>query len=279
MFKKRMTTHVHSLEKDAGFDYGTLYRNILQPFSNEVWFITLGMLVFGGLMMWFCELSTEDSPFKGEGIGGLFKSIWVSLMSFVCATAAHEASHWPGRIVMIGYAFFIYVTVVLYVANLSAFLIMKPSEGASISSLMDITRLGGKLCLLEAMTDAVSYAVPVSNQHLTDDYGPALERVYRGGCAAAVVGFFEYEMYVKAQTAVFTVCVDPDDEKGWSTCTNVPTDPVNIDLNCKCKNPEKDVTTCPSTCPFGNKRYCPLVEVCVSVDVFVSVSGSVPVCV
>ena len=279
MFKKRLTTHVHSLEKDAGFDYGTLYRNILQPFSNEVWFITLGMLVFGGLMMWFCELSTEDSPFKGEGIGGLFKSIWVSLMSFVCATAAHEASHWPGRIVMIGYAFFIYVTVVLYVANLSAFLIMKPSEGASISSLMDITRLGGKLCLLEAMTDAVSYAVPVSNQHLTDDYGPALERVYRGGCAAAVVGFFEYEMYVKAQTAVFTVCVDPDDEKGWSTCTNVPTDPVNIDLNCKCKNPEKDVTTCPSTCPFGNKRYCPLVEVCVSVDVFVSVSGSVPVCV
>lgn len=186
-------------------------------------------------------------------------------MSFVCATAAHEATHWPGRIVMIGYAFFIYVSVVLYVANLSAFLILKPSEGASISSLAEISRLGGKLCLLEAMSGAVEYAVPLNNQHLTDDYGPALERLYRGKCAAAVVGFFEYEMFINAQTASFTACIDPADDNGWSTCTNVPTDPVAIDLNCKCDDPEADVVTCPTTCPFGNKRYCPLVEVCVCV--------------
>ena len=49
----------------------------------------------------------------------------------------------------------------------------------------------------------------------TDDYGPALERLYRGNCAAALLGYFEYEQYVRAQTASFTACVDPADENGW----------------------------------------------------------------
>ena len=49
----------------------------------------------------------------------------------------------------------------------------------------------------------------------TDDYGPALERLYRGNCAAALLGYFEYDQYVRAQTASFTACVDPADENGW----------------------------------------------------------------
>ena len=53
------------------------------------------------------------------------------------------------------------------------------------------------------------------NGYRTDDYGPALERLYRGKCAAALVGYFEYDQFVRAQTAEFTVCVDPADENGW----------------------------------------------------------------
>jgi hypothetical protein len=51
-----------------------------------------------------------------------------------------------------GFAFFIYVVVALYVSNLAAFLILKPGDAAAISSLPEIARLGGKLCLLEAMS-------------------------------------------------------------------------------------------------------------------------------
>ena len=79
--------------------------------------------------------------------------------------AAHDVTHWPGRIVMVGYAMFVYMTVLLYVANLSAFFIMKPSESAAIVALSDVPRLGAKLCLLEAMSGAVTYAVPTKNQH------------------------------------------------------------------------------------------------------------------
>jgi hypothetical protein len=32
-------------------------------------------------------------------------------------------------------------------------------------------------------------------------------------------------------------------------------------LNCKCKNPKKEPIDCPEDCPFGHKRYCPMVEV------------------
>jgi hypothetical protein len=42
-----------------------------------------------------------------------------------------------------------------------------------------------------------------------------MERLYRGKCAAALLGFFEFDQYVRAQTASFTTCVDPLDENGW----------------------------------------------------------------
>lgn len=242
-------------------DWAIMYRTALQPFSNETWFILMGMLVFGGIMMWVCEYNVEDSPLENEGVNGLFKTIWVSAMSLVCTSAAHEATHWPGRIAQMGFAFFIYVVVALYVSSLASFLVLKPAAGAAISNLPEIARLGGKLCLLEAMSGAVEYAVPVQNQHKMDDYGPALEKLYRGGCSGALLGFFQFDQFVRSQTASFSVCIDPEDENGWSSCTTVPTDAVRIDLNCKCEDPTKDIESCPSECPFGAKRYCPLVEV------------------
>lgn len=85
----------------------------------------------------------------------------------------------------------------------------------------------------------------------------------RGGCSGAILGYFEYEKYVRAQTASFSVCVDPEDVNGWSTCTTpgVSSGPVQIDLNCQCNDPTKDVETCPADCPFGKKRFCPLRKV------------------
>lgn len=43
-------------------DWSILYRNVLQPFSNEAWYILLGMIVYGGILMWVCEYDVEDSP-------------------------------------------------------------------------------------------------------------------------------------------------------------------------------------------------------------------------
>lgn len=83
----------------------------------------------------------------------------------------------------------------------------------------------------------------------------------RGGCSGAILGFFQFDQYVRAQKASFSVCLDPEDEKGWSSCTTVSTDAVRIDLNCQCDDPTKEVESCPAECPFGNKRYCSMVEV------------------
>jgi len=44
------------------------------------------MLVFGGLMMWYCEAHVEKSPYRKQGFAGVLKCIWVSCLSFVSAT-------------------------------------------------------------------------------------------------------------------------------------------------------------------------------------------------
>ena len=132
-----------------------------------------------------CVDATCTFRLENEGVNGLFKTIWVSAMSLVCTSAAHEATHWPGRIAQMGksqgilhgsrpsfpaakadddvdllkgFAFFIYVVVALYVSSLASFLVLKPAAGAAISNLPEIARLGGKLCLLEAMSGPLSVA-------------------------------------------------------------------------------------------------------------------------
>jgi hypothetical protein len=245
------------------FNYATLYRHIIQPFSNEVWYITSGMLIFGGIVIWLVESVAPDSRFARESVlSGICKSVWVSWMSFVCATSAVEVTRWPGRLIMVGYAFFIYVVVVLYVANLSAILSLKSTQKASISSIQDINREGSFLCLIEDMANLIAYTLPQQQMLIFDEYGPALEKLYRGGCAGSLIGFFEYHKYIRAQDVSFSVCLDPLDERGWSKCKNPTSKSAFIDLNCKCKSdPKLDPKDCIFDCPFANKRYCPLLEV------------------
>lgn len=250
------------------FDYSIFYRNILQPFTPEVWYVTLAMFIFGGLMMWLCNFNADDPPLPAhvapEGIGGAFKSIWVSFMGFVCASPAHQPTGFPGRIVMLGYGFFIYVSVVLYVSNLSAFLALQraPSQTPGISSIAQIARLGGKVCVLESLSELIAASVPRGNQKLFDKQGAAFENLYRGGCLATVSGSFEYDQFVRAQSASFTACVDPADENGNSVCQDKTKQAVKIDLNCKCpSNPSRPTEGCKLDCPYGIKRFCPFQQV------------------
>ena len=272
-------TPAAEFQRGSAFDYSILYRHIVRPFANEVWCIVGGMLVCTGILMWACERNAPRSRYKREGLAsGVLKSTWVSFMSLLSATSALEASCWAGRLVMAGHAFFVYVAVVLYVANLTTLLMNTQTNSANIEELADVSRMGSKVCLLEAMSTAVQTMVPKQHQHFVDAYGPAIEKVYRGGCAATIIGFFEYNRFIRAQTANFTVCTDPADSIGGSTCTTSAL-PARIDLNCKCRTVPHtnttDVSKCKLDCPFGIKRYCPLVEV-VDPNFAVSLSIALP---
>lgn len=48
--------------EEQQIDWPLLYRNVLQPFAEETWYILIGMIMFGGIMMWICEYNVEDSP-------------------------------------------------------------------------------------------------------------------------------------------------------------------------------------------------------------------------
>jgi hypothetical protein len=113
-----------------------------------------------------------------------------------------------------------------------------------------------------------------------------LEILQRGkhGCVAAIIGKYEYKAFIEAQSASYTYCADEDDANQYSTCSApVTTDPLKIDLNCKCSDPAKNpakkggvmpANECPDECPDVH-RHCNLMTV-EDLDFSLSIPLSMP---
>eukprot|EP00286_Rhodomonas_abbreviata_P029116 CAMPEP_0181293060 /NCGR_PEP_ID=MMETSP1101-20121128/2857_1 /TAXON_ID=46948 /ORGANISM="Rhodomonas abbreviata, Strain Caron Lab Isolate" /LENGTH=649 /DNA_ID=CAMNT_0023397609 /DNA_START=114 /DNA_END=2063 /DNA_ORIENTATION=- len=255
---------------DDGFDPMKLL-DIFKPFNNAVWGIVVGMFFFTGILMYIVEAGSDNSDYEYEDacqspivryLQGFTKGVYLSTLGLLTAGPTHNVTKWPGRIILFGFALFIYVTVASYAASLINFLISTDNTPGKIASMKDLVTKGRSLCLLEAMADLVP-EVPNSKKVGMDDYGPMVEKMYRNaGCQASIIGKTQYQSMIQAQAATFKVCTDKRDPKQFTTCTNPDFEQSTIALgDCTCSSdPAKDPLTCPDDCPDHHK-YCKILEV------------------
>ena len=162
---------------------------------------------------------------------------------------------WPSRLISLGVGVFAFAHVLAYNGSLAAYYVSSNAvQLGSVAGLRDLKAQGGKLCVYQSMSDAVypmlASAVPRARLVPMDNYGPMLEKLLTGGCAAALVGKYEAAFYIRGANVNFTVCKDPADPRGLATCADKTRPPAAVFLN-------------PATCPAGAcqyaRRYCSLV--------------------
>eukprot|EP00286_Rhodomonas_abbreviata_P023536 CAMPEP_0181311544 /NCGR_PEP_ID=MMETSP1101-20121128/13196_1 /TAXON_ID=46948 /ORGANISM="Rhodomonas abbreviata, Strain Caron Lab Isolate" /LENGTH=668 /DNA_ID=CAMNT_0023418287 /DNA_START=84 /DNA_END=2090 /DNA_ORIENTATION=- len=256
----------------SGFDPKNLL-GIFKPLQPTVWAVTVAMFFFTAFLMWFVEQGTGNEDFEYEDsiqsnglrqLEGSVKSIWLSLLGMVSAAPAHTPTRWSGRLIVLGYAFMLYITAASYTANLAQDMVAKKVIKGKVETLAELGEKGTKLCLLEAMSPLIDAEV-VKPENIVGFgwYGPMLEMTYNGDCDAAVIGKTEYQTYVLGQTVAFPVCTDPNDVKKGAECADPTVEEEIIDLPCGagCKDePDKDRSECPESCPHYRK-YCEFQEV------------------
>mmetsp|Transcript_7423 Transcript_7423/g.17958 ORF Transcript_7423/g.17958 Transcript_7423/m.17958 type:complete len:715 (+) Transcript_7423:3-2147(+) len=256
-----------SVGLDDDFKASNLLK-IFDPFDSYVWLVNVVMVLVSAFLIWlveegtpfnsdyFCQLDPEAHLNKGQGLG---KSVWLGLMAYVSGGAAHQGTTWPGRLIILGFGFFIYISVSSYTANLASFMMTAPAEVGLISLYSDIIKKGGALCVLEAIEDMVE--TPGLTLETFDDYLPAIEGMYNRRCLGTIVGRNEWRLMVTGGIGSGTVCVDPADTKGHSTCEDPDgeTRPVKIG-GCRCTDLSLNPSECPKDCP-DHLKYCSMLEV------------------
>ena len=72
---------------------------------------------------------------------GLVKSVWLGTMSYFSAGPSHVGTTWPAKIIMLGFIFFVYISVSSYTANLASFMITKATAALLVSSIGEIAKV------------------------------------------------------------------------------------------------------------------------------------------
>mmetsp|Transcript_6279 Transcript_6279/g.14664 ORF Transcript_6279/g.14664 Transcript_6279/m.14664 type:complete len:796 (-) Transcript_6279:127-2514(-) len=256
-----------SVGLDDKFKAGNLLR-IFDPFDRMVWLLNVIMVFVSAFLIWlveektpfntdyFCQLDPEVHLNQPQGLG---KSIWLGLMAYVSGGAAHQGTTWPGRLIILGFGWFIYISVSSYTANLASFMMTPPKEIGLITYYADIIKKGGALCVLEAIEDMVES--PGLTLETFDDYIPAIEGMYDRRCLATIVGKNEWRLMVRGGIGSGTVCIDEADTRGNSACADPDgeTRPVQIG-GCRCSDLALNPADCPEDCP-DHLKYCSMLEV------------------
>ena len=227
---------------------------IFKPFTWPVWGVTVAFYVFGGMLLWLVEgicNGNEDyiePAYEGivnQRLGGTLKAVYAGVMDYWLAGASFlTVSSWPGRIIVMGYGLFIFITGASYTANLVQFMVADSTPDKMVTSLDHMVATGGKLCVIEAASAAImaSYGLKEENVLIVDSYGPVVENLYLNRCQVGVLGKNEYQALGLAQVGKFDVCTDEADGRWWSECKDDSVKPTTIDLVCSCKDFSKDVS-------------------------------------
>jgi hypothetical protein len=118
-------------------------------------------------------------------IGGMLKSIYAGMMDYWLAGPSFlTVSSWPGRICILGYGFFIFITCASYTANLVNFMVSVKVPPKTVNSLDHLVSMNEKLCILEAAAGGImgAYGLKEESVHACDDYGCIMENLFLGRC-------------------------------------------------------------------------------------------------
>uniref|UniRef100_A0A7S0W1Q3 Ionotropic glutamate receptor C-terminal domain-containing protein n=1 Tax=Hemiselmis tepida TaxID=464990 RepID=A0A7S0W1Q3_9CRYP len=243
--------------------------SIFDPFTPDVWAVNLCMIFVSAMCIWLVETTTEmNGDFEDQlephkrltWYQGMSKALWMGMMGYVSGGAANTTTTWPGRFILLGFGWFVYISVSSYTANLASFMISQSSAIGLIDAYGDISDRAGNLCLLEAIEGMVK--TPGVGKVAYDDYIPAIEGLYAGKCLGVQVGRNEWKTIVRGGRGQGSICVDPADTKGHSSCPDPDGQVKKILISgCKCKDPAiADAAECPKDCP-DHRKYCSLLEI------------------
>ena len=75
-------------------------------------------------------------------------------LGFTAGSIEHEATTWPGRLILIGFSFMIMFTYASFTASMAAEIIQTETHDVQIKSLRDILKRDGRVCLYTASAGA-----------------------------------------------------------------------------------------------------------------------------
>jgi hypothetical protein len=74
-------------------------------------------------------------------VEGYTKSIWLAMLGYVSGGVAHTSTGWAGRFIVLGFGWFVYISVSSYTANLASFMISTVVPLGLISTYGDIPKV------------------------------------------------------------------------------------------------------------------------------------------
>jgi hypothetical protein len=127
---------------------------IFGPFVPEVWAVTVAFFAFGGILLWAVEGIGQGNPEYKEKyenptyatIGGLVIAVYSGIMDYWLAGPTFlTVTSWPGRICVLGYGFFVFMTCTSYTANLVSFMSTVSVPPKAVKSLDHLVEI--KVCV------------------------------------------------------------------------------------------------------------------------------------
>jgi hypothetical protein len=141
-------------------DWITTLRKPFQAFSDGLWIMIGGVIVYGGLIVGFLERDRNDEDFPDKRPhAAIAKSIYFAILGCVSGAIAHRPRSTSARIFMIGYGFFILIVLASFTANTATFLVASADQPL-LENLEDAIKQNKKMCVLHSIADSLVDQTP-----------------------------------------------------------------------------------------------------------------------
>ena len=116
-------------------------------------------------------------------------SLYYGWLGFTTGSPLHEATTWPGRLIIVGFSFFFLIVFASFTASTAAGLIERDLASVEVRDLAGVIEQGGKVCILTAMRSSFVIRHPQfeGNVISDDDYTTLFQFIDDGKCLAMVV--------------------------------------------------------------------------------------------
>eukprot|EP00928_Gymnodinium_smaydae_P030441 TRINITY_DN22645_c0_g1_i3.p1 TRINITY_DN22645_c0_g1~~TRINITY_DN22645_c0_g1_i3.p1 ORF type:complete len:683 (+),score=65.36 TRINITY_DN22645_c0_g1_i3:294-2051(+) len=184
----------------------TFLESLAKPFAAfgwDCWLLILGVIFATSLAMVLFEFHRKDGDYRSGTLrSNVWKSFYMSAHGFVSAASNFAAVTPSGRIMSLGYGFFILLSIASFTAETASFLISENMNSDFYDNLDDVIAAKQRVCYPLAMQSLVEAAYPalVALGVKTDSAsGPDFaEHVLNGICAYAIVGETWLDSYHEA---------------------------------------------------------------------------------
>uniref|UniRef100_A0A0G4GZX1 Ionotropic glutamate receptor C-terminal domain-containing protein n=1 Tax=Chromera velia CCMP2878 TaxID=1169474 RepID=A0A0G4GZX1_9ALVE len=144
---------------------GESVTNAFRPFTFTVWLAVLGMTVVSSFLYLFLEYSMNDEDFEQKQtkrnllLRNPCRAMYLTWRSLFSASAEHSPVGFAGRLMTLGFGFFVLVILSSYTANLASILTTQRTSGR-VNSITDIEENRLTLCVQSATISTFAALYP-----------------------------------------------------------------------------------------------------------------------